>query len=79
MLASMGEAPTPAAVWDMIRRADDSLKYAPNRDPGVARGRAREQLESAIAAAETLEDRAAGQTLARQARTRLQDLDRLEA
>jgi hypothetical protein len=80
MLAGMAEGtPTdPNQVWDMIRRADDLVKYAPNRDPSTARAQAREQLRKAEEAAAALADRSAGETLAAQVRTRLADLDRAE-
>lgn len=68
----------PGDVWDMIRRADDLLKYSPNRDPATARNQAREQLRLASQAAAKLPDRQAGQALAQQIQTRLQDLDRLD-
>ena len=64
----------PNRVWDLIRRADDLLKYSPNRDPSVARARAREVLEEAGRAADALPDRRAGEALAAQVRTRLEDL-----
>jgi hypothetical protein len=69
-------AADPNDVWDLIRRADDLVKYAPNRDPATARTQAREVLERAIREAEGLADRRAGDALAAQARTRLQDLER---
>jgi hypothetical protein len=67
-------ATEPAEVWDLIRRADDLVKYAPNRDPSTARAQAREVLERAARAADELADRRAGEALATQVRTRLQDL-----
>ncbi|MGH2725258.1 MAG: hypothetical protein ACRDI0_13565 [Actinomycetota bacterium] len=75
----MAEPPRdPNDVWDLIRRADDLLKYAPNRDPRTARLQAREQLKVAAEAAAKLPDRSAGEALAAQVRTRLEDLDRLD-
>lgn len=68
----------PGGVWDLIRRADEFVKYAPNRDPATARAQARRQLERAGEAAAALPDRAAGQALAEQIRRRLDDLERLE-
>ena len=62
----------------MIRRADDLLKYSPNRDPKVARDQARDRLRQASEAAAMLPDRGAGEALAAQVRTRLEDLDRLD-
>jgi hypothetical protein len=69
-------AADPNGVWELIRRADDLVKYAPNRDPATARTQAREVLERAVRAAEELADRRAGDALAAQARTRLEDLER---
>jgi hypothetical protein len=78
MLAAMAEDPTeptrPEQVWDLIRRADDFVKYGANRDPKVARARAREFLDRAIREAGRLPDRRAGEALERQARVRLDDL-----
>jgi hypothetical protein len=75
MLVPMAEgASGPEQVWDLIRRADEFVKYAPNRDPNVARTRAREFLERAVKEAAALPDRAAGEALERQARVRLDDL-----
>jgi hypothetical protein len=65
----------PNEVWNLIRRADDLVKYAPNRDPATARAQARRVLEDAARAAEALPDRRAGDALAAQVRTRLQDLE----
>jgi hypothetical protein len=73
------ERPTdPGEVWDLIRRADEFVKYASNRDPATARAQARRQLERAAVAASALPDRTAGEVLAEQVRRRLEDLDRLE-
>jgi hypothetical protein len=58
----------------MIRRADDLVKYAPNRDREAATAQAREVLERAARAADELADRRAGEALATQVRTRLDDL-----
>ncbi len=75
----MAEQPSgPGDVWDIIRRADDLLKYSPNRDPGTARNHARQQLQRAAQAAAMLPDREAGEALAAQVRTRLADLDRFD-
>jgi hypothetical protein len=70
-----GAPSDPGEVWNLIRRADDLVKYSANRDPAVARTQAREVLERAVRAAEGLDDRRAGDTLASQARTRLADLE----
>jgi hypothetical protein len=77
MLPAM-EAGGPNDVWDMIRRADDLLKYSPNRDPATARNQARDHLKRAALAAGELADRDAGRALEDQVRTRLDDLDRLD-
>jgi hypothetical protein len=77
--AGAGDLPTDApGVWHLIQRADELTKYAQNRDPRTAYGQARDVLHRAIAAADGLEDRAAGENLAGQARLRMQDLLRLE-
>jgi hypothetical protein len=73
----MGEPTEASAVWDMIRRADDLVKYAPNRDPATARAQARQQLERAREAVESVGDRQAAEALSAQIRRRLDDLDRM--
>ena len=73
----MGEPTEASAVWDMIRRADDLVKYAPNRDPATARAQARQQLERAREADETVADRQVAEALSAQIRRRLDDLDRM--
>jgi hypothetical protein len=73
----MAEPTEASAVWDMIRRADDLVKYAPNRDPATARAQARQQLERAREAAESVGDRQAAEALSAQIRRRLDDLDRM--
>jgi hypothetical protein len=81
MLAGMdaGRPDDPAAVWDLIRRADEFVKYSPNRDPATARAQARRQLERAAEAAAQLSDAGARDTLTGQVRRRLDDLDRDDA
>jgi hypothetical protein len=75
MLAPVAEDSTdPGRVWDLIRRADDLVKYGSNRDPAVARAQAREILERAVRDASSLSDRRTGEMLERQARQRLHDL-----
>ena len=75
MLSPMAEDTTdPGRVWDLIRRADDLVKYGSNRDPAVAGAQAREILERAIREASSLRDRQAGEALERQARRRLEDI-----
>jgi hypothetical protein len=74
----MGGEPTEAsAVWDMIRRSDDLVKYSPNRDPATARDQARQQLKRAQAAVGELADRQVAGALEAQIRRRLEDLDRM--
>jgi hypothetical protein len=73
----MEEQTEASAVWDMIRRADDLVKYAPNRDPATARAQARKQLERAREAAQTVGDRQVAEALSAQIRRRLDDLDRM--
>jgi hypothetical protein len=73
----MGEPTEASAVWDMIRRADDLVKYAPNRDPETARAQARSQLERAREAAQRVGDRQVAEALSAQIRRRLDDLDRM--
>jgi hypothetical protein len=68
----------PGEVWQLIKRADDLVKYSANRDPAVAREQARKVLDEAAGAAAALPDRLAGEALAAQVRTRLADLGRLE-
>ena len=79
MLAGMDARPEgpndPDAVWDLIRRADEFVKYSPNRDPATARAQARRQLERAAEAASALTDAAARDALTAQVRRRLDDLD----
>ncbi len=75
----MDASPTdPNEVWQLIKRADDLVKYSANRDPAVARAQARKVLGEAAQAAEGLPDRQAGEALAAQVRTRLEDLDTQE-
>jgi hypothetical protein len=76
MLAGMEARWDPGEVWDLIRRADEFVKYSPNRDPATARAQARRQLERAAEAASALTDPAARDALTEQVRRRLQDLDR---
>jgi hypothetical protein len=61
----------------MIRRADDLVKYASNRDPATARAQARSQLERAREAVEYVPDAQVAGALAAQIRRRLDDLDRM--
>jgi hypothetical protein len=68
----------PGEVWQLVTRADDLVKYSANRDPAVARKQARKVLDEAARAAAALPDRQAGEALAEQVRTRIEDLDRQE-
>jgi hypothetical protein len=78
ILLPMGQQPAEASsVWDMIRRADDLVKYGSNRDPAVAREQARTQLDRAREAARGLADRQVAGALEAQIRRRLEDLDRM--
>lgn len=69
------EPTTPKEVWALIERADELIKYASNRDQQTAFAQARSTLERAIAAAKAVTGAGA---LEQQARTRLEDLARLE-
>ncbi len=66
---------TPADVWALIERADELVKYASNRDPKTAYSQAREALNKAIDFSCSVPGAA---PLEQQARTRLEDLARLE-
>jgi hypothetical protein len=69
------EPTTPADVWALIERADELIKYASNRDPKTAYAQARETLQKAIDASCSVPGAA---PLEKQARTRLDDIERLE-
>jgi hypothetical protein len=69
------EPSTPADVWALIERADELIKYASNRDPKTAYAQAREVLERAVEASCSVPGAA---PLEQQARTRLDDIARLE-
>jgi hypothetical protein len=69
------EPTTPAEVWALIERADELIKYASNRDPKTAYSQARETLQHAIEASGSVPGAA---VLEQQARTRLEDIERLE-
>jgi hypothetical protein len=72
----VSEPETTEEVWRLIERADELVKYAPNRDPAAARAQARAVLERALAAAR----RVPGATgLERLAARRLEDLASGEA
>ncbi|MFN2615095.1 MAG: hypothetical protein ABR552_09825 [Actinomycetota bacterium] len=62
-------------VWDLIRRVDDLMKYAPNRDAGIAREEARARLDDAERAARGLDDVKARAQLQRLIALRRADLD----
>lgn len=61
----------PGAVWRIIVRADDLLKYATEEKVAVRREQAVKLLRQALAEAEAIGSAA----LAEQARTRLRDLE----
>jgi hypothetical protein len=65
-------------VWRLVARADDLVKYAPNRDRTDAYRQARETLERAAGAAAGLADRTAAAGLTAQIQRRLEDLTRVE-
>lgn len=69
----------PAAVWRLIERADERMKYASNRDPAEALRQAREALSEASAALATLQDPAARAALSAQIERRRADLNAREA
>jgi hypothetical protein len=69
------EPTTPAEVWALIERADELIKYASNRDPKTAYAQARETLQHAIDASCSVPGAA---PLEKQARTRLDDIAKLE-
>lgn len=74
----MPEAPTdPAAVWRLIERADELVKYASNRDPAVARAHARSVLQEAEQALAGVADPKASAALGQQIRKRLSDLEQM--
>lgn len=71
----MPEAPTdPAAVWRLIERADELVKYASNRDAAAARAQALDTLRQAETALTGLTDPKAAAALGQQIRRRLDDL-----
>ncbi len=70
------EPQTPREIWALIERADERVKYASNRDEKTAYGQARELLEKAAAAAETVPG---AEKLSEQAQIRLTDLAKLES
>lgn len=67
---------TPQEVWALIERADERVKYASNRDAQAAYGQARELLEQASSAAQSIPG---AEKLKEQAEIRLNDLAKLEA
>lgn len=78
MLPGMtGEPVDAAAVWKLVERADEYVKYAQNRDPATAYQQARETLNRAWDAAASLPE---GQRegIREQIGRRQADLDRLE-
>jgi len=68
----------PAAVWKLVQRADELVKYAQNRDPHTAYTQARAVLDEAEALAGQLDQKAAD-GLRAQIETRRSDIARFEA
>jgi hypothetical protein len=68
----------PAEVWELIRRADEAIKYAPNRDAADARARARALLDDAEALLGSV-DPTIAERFAEQIRLRRADLARYSA
>ena len=71
-------ATDPAAVWKLVQRADELVKYAQNRDPHTAYAQARAVLDEAEALTGQLEQKAAD-GLRAQIQTRRSDIARFEA
>ncbi|TML76350.1 MAG: hypothetical protein E6G04_10870 [Actinobacteria bacterium] len=71
-------ATDPAAVWKLVQRADELVKYAQNRDPHTAYAQARAVLDEAEALAGQLDQKAAD-GLRAQIETRRSDIARFEA
>ena len=71
-------ATDPAAVWKLVQRADELVKYAQNRDPHTAYAQARAVLDEAEALAGQLDQKAAD-VLRAQIETRRSDIARFEA
>ena len=68
----------PAAVWKLVQRADELVKYAQNRDPHTAYAQARAVLDEAEALTGQL-DRKAAENFKAQIATRREDIARFEA
>jgi len=68
----------PAAVWKLVQRADELVKYAQNRNPHTAYAQARAVLDEAEALTGQLEQKAADNFKA-QIATRREDIARFEA
>ena len=71
-------AADPAAVWKLVQRADELVKYAQNRDPHTAYAQARAVLDEAEALAGQLDQKAAD-GLRAQIEIRRSDIARFEA
>lgn len=67
----------PAAVWKLVQRADELVKYAQNRDPHTAYAQARAVLDEAETLAGQLDQNAADGVRA-QIATRRSDIERFE-
>ena len=68
----------PAAVWSLVQRADELVKYAQNRDPHTAYAQARAVLDEAEALTDGLDQKAADGFRA-QIKIRREDIARFEA
>ncbi|HJT37993.1 MAG TPA: hypothetical protein VJ818_06170 [Actinomycetota bacterium] len=67
----------PAAVWKLVQRADELVKYAQNRDPQTAYAQARAVLDEAETLTGELDQKAA-ESFRAQIRTRRDDIARFE-
>jgi hypothetical protein len=68
----------PGAVWKLVQRADELVKYAQNRDPRTAYQQARAVLDEADALTNELDQKAAD-GLRAQIQTRRDDITRYES
>ena len=69
----------PHDVWRVIQRADDLVKYAPNRDPATAYAQARALLDDAETSARDLDDPAIRARFERLIALRRDDIARAES
>ena len=68
----------PGAVWKLVQRADELVKYAQNRDPHTAYAQARAVLDEAEALTGQL-DQKQSENFKAQIATRREDIARFEA